>query len=98
VQEPPAIIYTIDIFDPNDLENHGDVLKKLGQVSAGEYFQLREILKKANVCKKIAKDIRNRYTITYIPFHLASTGSIHHRVKVTAPRALAREINRPYPV
>jgi Ca-activated chloride channel homolog len=83
VQESHATIYTIDIFDPNDLESHGDVLKKLAQASGGEYFGLREISENVTVCKKIAKDIRNRYTIAYVPSHLGSAGSIH-LVKVTA--------------
>jgi Ca-activated chloride channel family protein len=83
VQESRATIYSIDIFDENDPDSNSDVLKKLAQVSGGEYFQLREIPEIVTVCTQIAKDIRNRYTIAYIPSHLGSPRSMH-LIKVTA--------------
>jgi Ca-activated chloride channel homolog len=83
VQESRATVYAIDIFDESDPDSNSDVLKKLAEVSGGEYFQLREIPKISSVCEKIAKDIRNRYTIAYIPSHPGSPRSVH-LVKVTA--------------
>jgi VWFA-related protein len=83
VEESHATIYTIDIFDENDPDSNSDVLKKLAQVSGGESFQLREIPETVTVCTKIAKDIRNRYTIAYVPSHVGSPRSMH-LVKVNA--------------
>jgi Ca-activated chloride channel family protein len=60
-------IYTIGIFDDDDPEKNPGVLEKLAHVSGGGvYFpkQLDEIL---SICEQIAKDIRTRYTIGYIP-------------------------------
>lgn len=83
VQASRATIYAIDIFDETDPDSNSDVLKKMAHLSGGEYFQLREIPEVVTVCKKIAKDIRNRYTIAYTPSHLGSPRSVHF-VKVTA--------------
>jgi Ca-activated chloride channel family protein len=83
VEESRATIYAIDIFDENDPDNNSDVLKKLAQVSGGEYFKVRENPEVVAACKKIAKDIRNRYTIAYAPSHAGSAQSVH-LVKVTA--------------
>ena len=83
VQESRATLYAIDIFDENNPDNNSDVLKKLAFVSGGEYSELREIPDIVAVCKRIAKDIRNRYTIAYIPSHLGSARSVH-AVHVTA--------------
>jgi VWFA-related protein len=83
VEESRATIYAIDIFDESDPDSNSDVLKKLAQVSGGEYFQLRENPEIVTACKKIAQDIRNRYTISYIPSHTSSARSAH-LVKVTA--------------
>jgi Ca-activated chloride channel family protein len=83
VEESRATIYSMDIVDESDPESNSDVLKKLAQVSGGEYFQLRQIPEIITVCKKIANDIRNRYTIAYVPSHLSSGHSVH-LVKVTA--------------
>jgi Ca-activated chloride channel homolog len=83
VEESRATIYGIDIFDENDMDSDSDVLKKMAQLSGGEYFQLREIPEIVTVCKKIATDIRNRYTIAYNPSHAGQSRSAHV-VKVSA--------------
>src|SRR5262249_45361369 len=62
VQESRATIYTIGIFDAEDMDRNPDVLRKLASVSGGEYFELRELPEIVPVCRKIAADIRNRYT------------------------------------
>ena len=67
--------YTLETADGALIyvHNHGyrhgpaDVLKKLAQISGGEYFLLRELPDVVPVCRQIASDIRNRYTLTYTP-------------------------------
>jgi Ca-activated chloride channel family protein len=83
VQESRATLYAIDIFDESNPDNNSDVLKKLALVSGGEYSELREIPDIVTVCKRIAKDIRNRYTIAYVPSHNGVPQSVH-LVRVTA--------------
>lgn len=74
-------IYTVGIFDEDDPERNPGVLKHLAGVSGGAvYFPstLKEILP---VCRQIAKDIRERYTIGYIP---SPEGSPERHIKVVA--------------
>src|SRR6266404_54646 len=72
VQESRATIYTIGIFDENNSDRNPDILRRLARVSGGEYFQLRELTEVVPVCRQIASDIRNRYTLTYTPPHMDS--------------------------
>jgi Ca-activated chloride channel family protein len=82
-EESPATIYTIGIFDENDPDRNPGVLRKLAQVSGGEYFQLQQLDDVVAACRKIASDIRNRYTIAYKPPHLDSPQA-ERVIKVTA--------------
>jgi VWFA-related protein len=83
IEQSRATIYAIDIFDENDLEGKSDVLKKLAQMSGGEYFELKSMPQVASVCAKIAEDIRHRYSISYSLSQPGAPGSLHF-VKVTA--------------
>jgi Ca-activated chloride channel homolog len=86
VQESRATLYAIDIFDEDNPDNNSDVLKKLALVSGGEYSELREIPDIVTVCRRIAKDIRNRYTIAYVPSHHGAARSVHTvHVSASAP-------------
>src|SRR4029077_6918065 len=67
VNQSSAILYTMGIFDVNDDDRNPRVLKQLSRISGGESFfpqSLEEILP---ICEQIARDIRNQYTITYVP-------------------------------
>lgn len=82
VDESLATIYTVGIFDQDDPEKNPDVLKWLANVSGGvAYFpaKLEDIIP---VCRQIAKDIRTRYTIAYVPAE-GKPGSLRH-IKVVA--------------
>lgn len=83
VQQSRATIYTIGIFDEDDADRNPDVLRKLANVSGGEYFQLKELEEIAPVCRKIAGDIRTRYTIAYNPHGIESRDPVRS-IKVTA--------------
>jgi Ca-activated chloride channel family protein len=69
VQESRATIYTVGIFEPDDPDRNPQVLERIARVSGGESFVPDELDKVVPICKQIAKDIRNRYTIGYIPDH-----------------------------
>jgi Ca-activated chloride channel family protein len=83
VEQSHATVYGIDIYDEDDPDGNSDVLRKLSQISGGEYFQLRDVPQVLTVCTKIAEDIRHRYTISYRPSLAGAPASVHS-VKVTA--------------
>ncbi len=76
-----ATIYTIGIFDEDDPERNPAVLEKLSRVSGGVPYFPKKLEEIGPICKQIAKDIRTRYTIGYIP---SSEGKPERRIKVVA--------------
>jgi len=80
-----ATVYTIGIFDEDDPERNPRVLSRLARTSGGiAYFpnKLEEIVP---ICRQIAKDIRTRYTIGYIPS--TQNGKPTRHIKVVATSA-----------
>jgi VWFA-related protein len=62
-----ALIYTIGLFDEGDLDRNPKVLHRLARATGGEAFfpsQLGEVL---GICDRIAREVRNQYTIGYVP-------------------------------
>ena len=82
VDESLATMYTIGIFDQDDPDRNPDVLKWLANVSGGVAYFPEKLEGIVPVCKQIAKDIRTRYTIAYIPPD-GKPGALRH-VKVAA--------------
>jgi len=74
-------IYTIGIFDEDDPERNPAVLEHLTHVSGGVAYFPKGIGEVTPICRQIAKDIRTRYTIGYIP---NAEGKPERHVKVTA--------------
>jgi Ca-activated chloride channel homolog len=62
-----AIIYTIGLFDEYDEDSNPGVLKKIARATGGEAFLPKETSAVVEICERIAADIRNQYTIGYIP-------------------------------
>jgi Ca-activated chloride channel family protein len=85
VERSIATIYAIGLFDPNDPDRDPGLLKLLGKVSGGEAFFPAETKDMSNACRAIARDIRTRYTIGYIPA-ARNGGAIRHiHINVSAP-------------
>lgn len=82
VNDSLATIYTVGIFDENDPDRNPGVLKWLANVSGGVAYFPDTLTDIVPVCRKIAKDIRTRYTIGYIPPD-GPPGKLRH-IKVTA--------------
>ena len=61
------MIYTIGLFDEDEHDTNPGVLKKIAQSTGGEAFRLGDTSAVLAACEQIAKDIRNQYTIAYIP-------------------------------
>jgi Ca-activated chloride channel family protein len=80
-----ATIYTIGVYDSADQDRSPGILKHLAGVSGGEAFFPENLSDLNDVCKGIAREIRTRYSVGYVP--KASNGgpirSLH--VHVSAP-------------
>jgi VWFA-related protein len=81
-----ATIYTVGLFDEDDPDKNPQVLKRIAHISGGECFLPQQIEDVIPVCKKIAEDIRNRYTIGYVPSRTAAKAGIRN-IKVVASGA-----------
>jgi Ca-activated chloride channel homolog len=81
-----ATIYTVGLFDQGNPELNPGVLRKLAGVSGGEYFQPASLDQVLPVFEKISKDIRNRYTVGYIPDETGDQRAVRS-VKVSAQEA-----------
>jgi Ca-activated chloride channel homolog len=71
-----AIVYTIGIWDEDDPDRNPDVLRRLARATGGEAFfpgQLKEV---GPVCERIARDIRNQYTIGFLSDTQAPPGTV----------------------
>ena len=67
IGQPGATIYTIGIFDEQDGDRNPGVLKRLAKDTGGEAFLPESLKDVAPICERIAHDIRNQYTIAYVP-------------------------------
>jgi Ca-activated chloride channel family protein len=86
IEESHTTIYTVGIFDADDEDRNPQVLKRIASASGGESFLPTESGELVPIFEKIAKDIRNRYTIGYIPARTGEkTGFRKIRVAVDAP-------------
>ena len=67
IEESRATVYTIGIFDENDPDKNPELLRRLSTVTGGEYYPITELSEVIDVSRKIASDIRSRYTLAYAP-------------------------------
>ena len=78
-----AIIYTIGLFDEYDEDRNPGVLRQIARATGGEAFLPNEISKIVPICERIAQDIRNQYTIGYVPSN-QNLDSSYRTITVTA--------------
>jgi Ca-activated chloride channel family protein len=84
--QPDVVIYTIGIFDALDEDRNPGVLKRLARATGGEAFLPDSLKDVAPICERIARDIRNQYTIAYVPTNRNRDGSYRTiQVKASAP-------------
>jgi Ca-activated chloride channel family protein len=67
VRQSNVIIYTIGIFDNDDPDRNPAVLNRLAKQTGGEMFLPQSLNEVTPICERIARDIRNQYTIAYVP-------------------------------
>jgi Ca-activated chloride channel family protein len=81
-----AIIYTLGLFDEEDLDKNPRVLKHLSKATGGEAFLPGSVKEVVPICKRIARDIRSQYTIAYVPTNRKQDGTYRViQVKAAAP-------------
>ena len=85
-----AAIYTIGIFDQDDMDKNPGVLKSLAQTTGGERFLPRSSGDLLAACERIAREIRGGYTIGYVP---PVRDGVYHRVRVEIDPTSARRLN-----
>jgi Ca-activated chloride channel homolog len=78
-----ATVYAIGIYDAADEDRNPKLLRQLAQVSGGESFLGVQLSEVAGVCQQIARDIRTRYTIGYVPIRSGAHNPVR-KIKVTA--------------
>jgi len=83
VQRSIATVYTVGIYNPEDKDKNPGFLRELARISGGEYYRPENISHLVGVCEKIAKDIRNRYTLGYSPSNVTFDGK-KRKLKVMA--------------
>jgi VWFA-related protein len=91
VLESLVTIYTIGIFDENDPEANPGVLKQLAQVSGGASYFPKTLDAVVPICRQIAKDVRTRYTVGYIPE--LNNGKPERQIKVVALSLDGQKLN-----
>ncbi len=74
-----AAIYTIGLFEDEDLDRNPGVLKSLANTTGAERFLPRSPGELLKVCERIAREIRSGYTIGYVP---PDHDGAFHRVRV----------------
>jgi VWFA-related protein len=82
IEASRATVYAVGLFDPEATDLNPAVLRRFASVSGGVYFQpaLNEVVP---VFDKISRDIRNRYTLAFVPDQIADKHIIR-KIKVTA--------------
>ena len=67
VERSTATIFTVGLFDQGDFDTNPGLLKQLANISGGEALFPQNGDAVASACRHIAKEIRARYTIGYVP-------------------------------
>jgi Ca-activated chloride channel homolog len=66
-QASNAVIYTIALVDPMDPEADPGFLKQLSEATGGVAFRPKNAAAVENILQQVARDIRNMYTLGYVP-------------------------------
>ncbi len=82
-EQSSAMIYTIGIFDGDDPDRNPGVLRRLARETGGEAFFPAKLSEVLPVCERIARDIRNQYTLGYVSASTPRPGA-YRSIRVAA--------------
>ena len=74
-QHSDAIIYTIGLFEEEDEDRNPHVLTQFAKDTGGDVFLPQSLKEAVPICERIARDIRNQYTIAYVPANKKRDGA-----------------------
>jgi len=80
-QASNAVIYTVALVDPLDTEADPGFLSQLAEATGGRAFRPKNVSDVASVLQKISRDIRNMYTLGYVPASGLPTVMKNHKNK-----------------
>src|SRR6185436_18794022 len=89
-RDSSAAIYTVGIYDEDDVDKNPRVLNSLAETTGAERFLPRTPGDLLRACSQIAREIRSGYTIGYVPPDRDGT---YHRVRVQIDPAPAQRLN-----
>jgi Ca-activated chloride channel family protein len=78
-----ATIYAVGLYDVSERETNPGFLRHLAKTSGGQVYFPQKPPDTVDVCRAIARDIRSRYTIGYVPD--PGQALRHISVKATSP-------------
>ena len=85
-QASNAVIYTVGVIDPLETEADPGFLRQLSDASGGESFEPKSVADVVKVLRNVARDIRNMYTLGYVPGSSAKREELRRvAVRVTLP-------------
>ena len=84
-QASNALIYTVGVIDPLETQADPGFLRQLSAASGGESFQPHSVAEVGRVLQQVAHDIRNMYTVGYVPSASAKQELRSVSVEVTLP-------------
>ena len=89
VERSAATIFTIGLFDADQYDADPATLRQLAKISGGEAMFPMQLSEVSGACHRVAKEIRTRYTIGYVPKEdkkERNASSLRHiQVKVSTP-------------
>jgi Ca-activated chloride channel homolog len=91
ILESRATVYAIGIHDEAELDRNPRLLRQLARVSGGEAFLGVQLSAVNDICLQIARDIRTRYSVGYVPVRSSEHGSVR-KIKVTASTPGGRRV------
>lgn len=80
--ESNAVIYTIGIYGEDDPDRNPKVLRRLAHETGGEAFFPSELGETVEICKRIARDVREQYTIGFSSMN--GKPGAYHAIRVNA--------------
>jgi VWFA-related protein len=86
IEQSSALVYTVGVFDENDPDKNPAVLRRLAHITGGESFFPRELNDVVSICERIARDIRNQYTVGYVSTNVEQPG-VYRSIRLVARAA-----------
>ncbi len=81
-EESSAVIYTIGVFGEEDPDKNPKVLRRLAHETGGEAFFPSEPKETVEICERIARDVRDQYTLGFSSMN--GKPGAYHKIRVTA--------------